>query len=118
MVLGKDPDACVAVWTARDPRADHRARAARARTRWAPSTSKLQRFFQANSFAIELDAAGRVTLPPPLLEHAAIEKDVVVAGVGDHLEVWSPRALGARAAGELDAGIEEVTEAPWRSFLT
>ena len=33
---------------------------------------KLSRFFQGNSFDIELDATGRVTLPPPLLAHSDI----------------------------------------------
>ena len=51
----------------------------------------------------------RVTLPPPLLGHAGIEKEVVVVGVGDHLEVWSKdRWLEQQEA--LDAQIEEVTE--------
>ena len=70
---------------------------------------KLIRFFQGNSFEIDLDASGRVTLPPPLLAHAGIEKEVVVVGVGDHLEVWDAAALAGEQEA-LDAEIEEVTE--------
>jgi division/cell wall cluster transcriptional repressor MraZ len=29
-----------------------------------------------------------VLIPPHLVEHAAIEKDVVVIGVHDHCEIW------------------------------
>jgi MraZ protein len=70
---------------------------------------KLSRFYQGNSFEIDLDASGRVTLPPPLLEHAAIEKEVVVVGVGDHLEVWG-RERWRTEQEALDAEIGEVTE--------
>lgn len=49
---------------------------------------KLTRFFAGSSFDVELDSAGRVTLNGPLLAHAGIEKDVVLVGNLDHLEVW------------------------------
>jgi MraZ protein len=48
----------------------------------------LTRYFAGNSFDAELDSAGRVTLNAPLLAHAGIEKEVVVVGNLDHLEVW------------------------------
>jgi hypothetical protein len=70
---------------------------------------KLSRFYQGNSFEVELDGSGRVTLPPPLLAHAAIEKEVVVVGVGDHLEVWGRERWGSEQR-SLDSEIEEVTE--------
>src|SRR3989304_1597663 len=37
---------------------------------------------------------GRVLLPPPLAEHAGLGKDVLVAGVHDHIEIWD-RAVWA-----------------------
>ena len=49
---------------------------------------KLTRFFAGSSFDVELDSAGRVTLNAPLLAHAGIEKEVVMVGNLDHLEVW------------------------------
>ena len=49
---------------------------------------KLTRFFAGSSFDAELDSAGRVTLNAPLLTHARIEKEVVLVGNLDHLEVW------------------------------
>ena len=57
----------------------------------------------------ELDASGRVTLPPPLLAHSGIEKEVVVVGVGDHHEVWS-KDRWQEQQDALDAEIGEVTE--------
>jgi len=70
---------------------------------------KVRRFYQGNSFPLELDASGRVTLPPPLLSHAGIEKEVAVVGVGDHLEIWD-QARWAEEQRALAAGIGEVSE--------
>ncbi len=107
-VLAKDPEPCVAIWTPDT----HEAIIERALGELNPMGSeyrKLSRFYQGNSFEIELDASGRVTLPAPLLAHAAIEKEVVVVGVGDHLEVWgAERWRSVQEA--LDAEIGEVTE--------
>jgi MraZ protein len=107
-VLAKDPETCVAVWTPET----HEAIIERALADSNPMGSqyrKLSRFYQGNSFEIDLDASGRVTLPPPLLSHAGIEKEVVVVGVGDHLEVWD-KGRWVREQDALDAEIEEVTE--------
>jgi MraZ protein len=57
----------------------------------SPERRRLTRFFSGGSFDAELDAAGRVTLNAPLLEHAGITREVVVVGGGDHLEVWDRR---------------------------
>jgi MraZ protein len=107
-VLAKNPETCVAVWTPDR----HEAIIERALSGLNPMGSeyrKLSRFYQGNSFEIDLDASGRVTLPPPLLVHAGIEKEVVVVGVGDHLEVWG-RERWQQEQEALDAEIEEVTE--------
>jgi MraZ protein len=108
VVLAKDPEPCVAVWTPDS----HEAIIDRALSGLNPMGSeyrKLSRFYQGNSFELELDGSGRVTLPPPLVGHASIEKEVVVVGVGDHLEVWGSDRWG-REQQSLDAEIGEVTD--------
>ncbi len=108
VVLAKDPETCVAVWTP----VSHESIIERALGGLNPMGSeyrKLSRFYQGNSFEIELDGSGRVTLPAPLLSHASIEKEVVVVGVGDHLEVWG-RERWLQEQQALDAEIGEVTE--------
>jgi MraZ protein len=107
VALGKDPDGCLTVWPL-ETHAEMVERAFAGLNPMGPEYRKLSRFFRGNSFVIELDAAGRVTLPSNLLEQATIAKEVVVAGVGDHLEVWS-RERWLREQEELDASIEEVT---------
>jgi MraZ protein len=52
----------------------------------------LRRFFYAGMADCELDKQGRVLVPPPLARHASLGKDVVIAGVYDHLEIWDRTA--------------------------
>jgi transcriptional regulator MraZ len=70
---------------------------------------KLTRYVAGNSFDAELDAAGRVTLNQPLLDHAGIGKEVVVVGVLDYLEVWA-RDRWEASQGELAQEIGEIAE--------
>jgi MraZ protein len=108
LVLAKDSDDCMAVWTSEShERTIERALAGK--NPLGADYKRMQRYFQANSFDVELDGNGRVTLPPPLLKHAGIEREVVVAGVGDHLEVWG-RERWQQLQEELDGTIGEVTE--------
>jgi MraZ protein len=41
-----------------------------------------------NSHETELDSANRVMIPPSLLGYAALDREVVVTGAGECLEVW------------------------------
>ena len=56
---------------------------------------ELNRYFRSNAHAVELDSAGRVMLTPRQLDHAGIERDVVVIGAGDCLELWDPATWAA-----------------------
>ncbi len=109
LVLAKDSDACISVWTP-EGQESIIARALSGKNPLGRDYKQIQRYFQANSFPLELDASGRVILPPPLLAHAGIEKDVIVAGLGDHLEVWD-RGRWDEEQTRLAEGIGEVTEA-------
>ncbi|GAL86982.1 hypothetical protein MYP_4212 [Sporocytophaga myxococcoides] len=46
-------------------------------------------FFRGNS-EVELDNNGRFLIPKPLLRHAQIDKDVIVVGLGNRIELWNP----------------------------
>jgi MraZ protein len=108
VVLGMEADPCLTAWEPQTHGA-HIQRALERLNPLSPRYRQLRRFYQGNSFPLELDASGRVTLPPTLLAHAGIEKEVVVVGVGDHLELWAQdRWLEEQKS--LVAGIGEVTE--------
>src|SRR3954454_14315528 len=112
LVLSKDSETCVAVWT---PSA-HEETVSAALAGLNPlggDRKKVARYYQANSWELEMDKARRVTLPaklprvtipPKLLAHAGIERDVVVAGVGPNLELWDRERWEAEQA-SLDESI-------------
>ncbi len=70
---------------------------------------RMQRFFFSGATETELDKQGRVGLPSALLEHAKLGRDVVVAGVYDHLEIWD-RAAWRRELAEVEGSAEDVAE--------
>ncbi len=47
------------------------------------------RLFYAQAQQVELDVQGRVRVPPELAAWAGLQKDVVLLGVQDHLELWA-----------------------------
>ncbi len=49
------------------------------------------RLFYAQAQRAELDGQGRVRIPPALAKLARLEKEVVLLGVHDHLELWAAR---------------------------
>lgn len=47
------------------------------------------RIFLSGATICELDKQGRINIPIPLLEYASLEKDCIIIGVDERLEVWS-----------------------------
>jgi len=70
---------------------------------------RMQRFFFSGAAESELDKQGRVGLPGALLQHAKLSRDVVVAGVHDHLEIWD-RDAWRRELAEVEGSAEHVAE--------
>ena len=57
-----------------------------------PLTSKnariFKRFFLAKATPCDVDKQGRILLPSSLRQCANLDKDVILAGVGDRIEIW------------------------------
>ncbi|MEH7234873.1 division/cell wall cluster transcriptional repressor MraZ [Bacillus sp. JJ1562] len=47
------------------------------------------RFFFSGAIECELDKQGRVNIASPLLSYAELEKECVVLGVSNRIEIWS-----------------------------
>jgi MraZ protein len=58
----------------------------------SPKARELKRFFFNASFDAELDSAHRLMLPPFLIRYAGLDKEVVVTGSGECIEVWDRTA--------------------------
>jgi MraZ protein len=84
--MAKALDGCLAVY----PNAEFAQVAARlndARNRGARERQAARTFF-AGAVEIMPDKQGRVAIPPTLREYAALDRDVIVAGNFDHIELW------------------------------
>lgn len=47
------------------------------------------RFFLSGATVCEFDKQGRINIQTPLLNYAKLNKDCVIIGVNDRLEIWS-----------------------------
>ena len=70
---------------------------------------EMKRYVFAGAAVAELDRQGRVLLPPHLVEHASLGKEVVVAGVHDHVEIWD-RAGWAAHLQAIEGSVGDVAE--------
>ena len=81
-------ESCIALYPADEFR--HLDERLRARSFSDEATRRYQRMMLVDSRDETLDAQGRVALPPRLIAHAQLTKDVLVVGLLDHLELWNP----------------------------
>lgn len=50
---------------------------------------KFTRMFLSGATVAEFDKQGRIKLTNPLIDYASLEKECVIIGVNDRLEIWS-----------------------------
>lgn len=53
-----------------------------------PQVREFRRFFLNGATALEPDTAGRLLIPKNLMEHANLEKDIVLVSAINKLEIW------------------------------
>jgi len=51
---------------------------------------KLQRNFFRGSTTVELDNAARLLIPKSMLLYAKLDKEFVMVGMGNRMEIWNP----------------------------
>ncbi len=107
VVLAKGYERCVSVFSREDWEAFVETMLGRA----DPLTREgrtMQRFVYGGASETDIDGQGRVMLTPALLKHAGLDKDIVVAGLRDHLEIWDEAAWKQQEVGWEE--IEDVAE--------
>ena len=70
---------------------------------------QMHRYFYSGASEAEPDKQGRVMLPASLARNAGLGREVVVAGVGDHLEIWD-RVAWRNHVKEFEGSAEDVAE--------
>ena len=69
----------------------------------------MTRYFFSAAVEAAPDKQGRIMLPAALVEHAKLGREVVVAGVYDHLEIWDRTAWRAQVK-EVEGRADDVAE--------
>ncbi|WP_243386722.1 division/cell wall cluster transcriptional repressor MraZ [Bacillus kexueae] len=67
------------------------------------------RFFFSGAVECELDKQGRINITAPLLKYAKLEKDCVVIGVSNRIELWS-KEVWEKYVEEQEESFEEIAE--------
>ncbi len=70
---------------------------------------QMERYLFGGAVEAELDRQGRVAVPAPLMQHAELNREIVVVGVRDRLEIWD-RGAWERGLAELEGSAENVAE--------
>ncbi|WP_125707186.1 division/cell wall cluster transcriptional repressor MraZ [Lacticaseibacillus porcinae] len=78
-----------------------------------PLTKKSARTFSrmllSGAAECELDKQGRINLPNNLIEHAALNKDCVLIGVSNRIEIWAAERW-QKYADEAEDDFDELSE--------
>ena len=74
---------------------------------------RVKRYYFANAFDAQLDAQGRILIPNHLRQRAKLEKEVVVAGIFNRVEIWNAQRWAeleeeAFSSGSLEQAMEEM----------
>ena len=72
-------------------------------------TRVLERFYYTGAIEAKPDKQGRVMLPPVLIEHATLGREVVVVGMRGRIEIWDRAAWRAQIE-EVMGSAEHVAE--------
>lgn len=104
MVLVRSLDHCISIYT------EEKWRFFEEKIASLPETEsrEVRRFFYASMQYADPDNQGRVLLPVSLRSFAQIEKNVVVIGCGDHLEIWDEESYGTYIGQNRTDSVEEI----------
>ncbi|HEY8395604.1 MAG TPA: division/cell wall cluster transcriptional repressor MraZ, partial [Bacilli bacterium] len=73
------------------------------------SNREFSRMFLSGAYKREIDGKGRINLDKNLMEYAGLQKECVIIGVGERLELWD-KAEWERYYDERRSVLEEISE--------
>ncbi len=107
LTLGED--GCLAAYPSEEW--DRRKAEVRARPMGGRSARDYARMFFANAEAVSLDGQGRLVIPQKLRQQVGLEREAVVIGVSEYLEIWPAatwdRYEQARVGAYMSGSLEE-----------
>jgi len=108
IVLTRGLDACVEAYPAEDWHALVKSSLAGLNP-LSHETRVIERFYYTGAVEAQPDKQGRVMMPPALIEHGGLGREVVVVGMRDRLEIWD-RAAWRTQLKEVMGSAEHVAE--------
>lgn len=67
------------------------------------------RFFYSAAAEAEIDKQGRINIPTTLVNYANLEKECLVLGVSDRIEIWS-KEKWENVSSDIEESFEEIAE--------
>lgn len=71
---------------------------------------QLERIFIGSARELELDKQGRALVPQDLREFAGIDRDVVLVGILNKVEIWASDRFDESGDGDMDAMAEDMAD--------
>jgi MraZ protein len=103
VTLTKHPDGCLLLF----PRPEWEA--FRARVAQLPMDAHWwRRIFLGNAAEIDLDGAGRILITPELRTAGNIEREIMLLGMGSHLEIWDANTYAAKEQAAIAQGMPDA----------
>ena len=103
VTLTKHPDGCLMVF----PRPEWEA--FRARVAQLPMDAHWwRRIFLGNATELDLDSAGRILVSPELRSAAGIQREVILLGMGSHLELWDATTYATKEQAAMMQGVPDA----------
>jgi MraZ protein len=103
VTLTKHPDGCLLLF----PRPEWEA--FRARVAQLPMDAHWwRRIFLGNATELDLDSAGRILVSPELRSAAGIQREVILLGMGSHLELWDAATYVTKEQAAMMQGVPDA----------
>ena len=103
VTLTKHPDGCLLLF----PRPEWEA--FRVRIAQLPMDAHWwRRIFLGNASEIDLDNSGRILISPELRTAAALEREIILLGMGSHLELWDANIYATQERAAIANGMPDA----------
>jgi MraZ protein len=103
VTLTKHPDGCLLLF----PRPEWEA--FRARIAQLPMDAHWwRRIFLGNATELDLDSAGRILVSPELRSAAGIQREIILLGMGSHLELWDATTYATKEQAAMMQGVPDA----------
>jgi len=67
-----------------------------------------RRIFLGNASEMEMDGSGRILISPELRAASCMEKEIILLGMGSHLEVWDAKTYAEKEQLAISQGMPEA----------